>query len=95
MAWLRNELTWVWLLLLSSTLLSWWWGTGDKHALFDGVSSELIVALGIVLIAVVKCRFVIWHFMEARHGPMWLRLACDAWLVSLAAIVIGLYRYSA
>lgn len=94
MAWLRNELSWVWLLLLSSTVLSWWLGSCDTRIIADGVSPELIMALGIVLIAVVKCRFVIWHFMEVRHGPKWLRLTCDAWLVSLAVIVIGLYHYS-
>jgi len=95
MTWLRSELIWVWLLLLSSTVLSWWLGTGDTLFLAESVPPGLIMMLGIVLIAVVKCRFVIWHFMEVRHGPKWLRLTCDVWLASLAVIVIGLYHYSA
>lgn len=55
--------------------------------------SQFSVVASIVLIAVVKVRFVIWHFMEVRHGPSWLRWICDAWLVTLALIVLGLIRF--
>ncbi|HVL02095.1 MAG TPA: cytochrome C oxidase subunit IV family protein [Dongiaceae bacterium] len=96
MALFRNSLTYVWLFLVGTTLVSWWLGATTAVADIDAsaLSLNFTVTVGIILIAVVKTRFVIWHFMEVRHGPSWLRWTCDSWLAFLAVMVIALYRYS-
>lgn len=90
-----NPLTWVWLLLVATTLVSWWLGAGG-NVVSGGTeiqSFNFAITTGIVLIAVVKMRFVIWYFMEVRHGPLWLRWTCDSWLFFIAVTVLALYRY--
>src|SRR3990167_2195312 len=93
---LKNSLTHVWLFLVGTTLVSWWLGAASGTTAVDSPSLSLnfTVTVGIILIALVKTRFVMWHFMEINHGPSWLRWTCDSWLVFLVITVIGLYRYS-
>lgn len=93
---LRNSLTYVWLFLVGTTLVSWWLGTGRSVVGGEApvLALDFTLTVGIVLIAVVKTRFVIWHFMEVRHGPAWLRWVCDSWLAFLAVTVVALYRYN-
>lgn len=96
MMWVRNPLTLIWLLLVMTTLVSWWLGAGgfvpmqaDKAG-----SADFSVTLCIMLIAALKVRFVFWHFMEVRHGTSWLRWVCDSWLVFLVVGVLALYGIS-
>lgn len=96
MVWLRNSLTYVWLLLAAITLVSWWI---SQHSLSvagvaEGLSLSFTVTVGIVLISFFKTRLIIWHFMEVREGPAWLRWTCDFWLAFLAVTLLLLYRYS-
>lgn len=93
---LRNSLTYVWLFLVGTTLVSWWLGAGQSVMGGEApvLALDFTVTVGIILIAVVKTRFVIWHFMEVRHGPAWLRWVCDSWLAFLAITVVALYRYN-
>lgn len=91
---IRNPLSWVWLLLVITTLVSWWLGAAS-NVVGDGTefqSLNFLLTTGIVLIAIIKMRFVIWYFMEVRHGPSWLRWTCDSWLVFVAITVLALYR---
>jgi len=37
----------------------------------------------VLLIALIKTRFVIRNYMEVRFAPFWLQRTCDAWLLSL------------
>lgn len=90
---IRNSLVWVWLLLMLITLTTWWFATQDAvsfdvSTLPDWAVSGFVV---IVLVSIVKMRLIIWHFMEVRHSPAWLRWTCDAWLISLALILLGMY----
>jgi len=90
-AYLRGPLTLVWMLLVAATVVSWWLGArGDGRPL----QVNLAVTAGVVAIALVKIRLVVWHFMEVRTAPSWLRYNCDGWLVFLALMVLALYRYS-
>ena len=41
--------------------------------------------------AMVKAFLVIWHFMEVRHAPTWLRATMVGWLVGLFASLLGIY----
>jgi cytochrome c oxidase subunit IV len=78
-----------WAILLGLTLLSFEssWGSGRL------ASPGLAVAAAIG-IAMIKVRIVILHFMEVRHAPWALRGPIEAWLLALAAGILGLW-YSA
>lgn len=92
---LRNTCTYVWLFLVVATLISWWLGMHEA-AEFDWaplLTSPRTLVFAFVAIAIVKVRFVIWHFMEVGHGPAWLRWTCDAWLVSLGIVMLVFYQH--
>jgi hypothetical protein len=74
--------TGIWLLLLVITAASGWLGSG--HAIRD----DRYVGAAIVALAFVKIRFVILDFMEIRHAPLLMRLACEAWVVILGATIV-------
>ena len=59
---------------------------GVGHGLGEGFAG-----LVILLIAFVKVRFVGRYFMELRHAPLGLAAAFDAWIVVVAATLIGLF----
>ena len=80
-----NRLAAVWLFLSALTILTWWLGS-------HSAISAALVTYGVLLIAVIKTRFVIRNFMEVRDAPLWLQLACDAWLVALFAMLALFYR---
>ena len=71
-----------------ATGVSWWLGTLDE---VSGIASATTTSVLLVLVAFFKVRLVISHFMEVRHAPMALKLLCDAWVVGVCSLVIGLY----
>jgi len=80
----RNPLTGIWLFLAISTVISWW--SGSQHGANSYQASTWVTAI-VVLIALVKTRFVIRNYMEVRFAPLWLQLTCDAWLLCLFGLV--------
>jgi len=80
----RNKTTLVWSGLIAATLMSWFLGVG--HQL--GAESAGVV---ILLIAFVKVRFVGRYFMELRDAPRGLVAVFGAWIVVVAAALIGLF----
>ena len=84
---MRNPLTIVWALLTTVTLASWLTAR-------DGGASHQInttVTLVVLLIAGVKAQLVIWHFMEVRRAPVWLKATTSGWVVGLLALLLGFY----
>ena len=92
----KNSLVTVWFLLACATGLTWWLGSTQDSVndLPKLIENDLTLAFIILFIALVKIRFIIWHFMEVREGPAWLRWTCDFWLAFLAVTLLLLYRYS-
>ncbi|WP_308207643.1 cytochrome C oxidase subunit IV family protein [Mycolicibacterium duvalii] len=45
----------------------------------------------VLLIAAVKTQLVMWHFMEVRQAPRWLKVTTNGWLVVLFGALLGLY----
>lgn len=92
---IRHPATPIWLLLMLATGLSWWLGTGSSADSGDGefINYRHISSL-LMIIAFVKVRFVIRHFMEVRSAPLALRLVCDIWVVGVCMVVIGLYWFA-
>lgn len=84
---LRGTTTRVWLLLILLTLASWWLGSRREGIPTEGAERA---AVSLVVVALLKARLVLGHFMEVRTAPLALRLACDAWVVVTAAVLIGL-----
>jgi hypothetical protein len=86
-SYIRNPLTLVWALLTTVTVVSWLTTRGGGSAHVVNVTVTLVV----LLIAAVKTQLVIWHFMEVRHAPGWLKLTTGGWLVGLLALLLGFY----
>lgn len=89
-AYLRSPLTIVWFVLTSVTFLAWWVGTSGARG---ELGRSVPVAIGVISIAIVKTRLVIWHFMEVRSATAWLRWNFDGWLCFLALVLFGLHGY--
>jgi uncharacterized membrane protein len=83
----RNPLTIVWALLTTVTIVSW------LTARDGGASLQIntTVTLVVLLIAAVKAQLVIWHFMEVRRAPVWLKTTTSGWVVGLFALLLGFY----
>ena len=81
----ERRLAFVWLALSAITILSWW--LGSKHGP-DSFATNVPVTLSVILIALVKVRFIMTEFMEARLASAIVRRMCDVWLI---AMCIGLF----
>jgi Prokaryotic Cytochrome C oxidase subunit IV len=87
---IRNPLMFVWVLLTTVTLASWLTAR-------DGGASHQInttVTLVVLLIAAIKAQLVIWHFMEVRRAPVWLKATTSGWVLMLFALLLGFYYAS-
>jgi hypothetical protein len=88
---LRSPLTLVWLVLTSVTFVSWWIGATARGGT---LRLSLPITLGVIAIAILKMGLVMWHFMEVRSAPAWLRWNCSGWLLSLAILLSALYAFA-
>lgn len=81
------QVTGVCVLLVLATVISWQLGHGKMF------SDEQLTSVFILLISVIKIRFVILDFMEVRSAPLPLRIGVDLWCISafllMAAVVVG------
>jgi heme/copper-type cytochrome/quinol oxidase subunit 4 len=81
---LRKPVSVVWAALLLATCASTWLLSKNS------VTPE-VATVAIVLIAAVKVRLVMRHFMEVRRAPLALRLVCDGWLLAVNALIVTVY----
>jgi hypothetical protein len=76
----------VWAALMLATYTSTW-----------GLSKELVststATMLIMLIAAVKVRLIMIHFMELGHAPLAWRLLFEGWTVACTALILGMYFY--
>jgi hypothetical protein len=82
---LKTRITAVWLLLVVATIAQWEMGHGFP---FDEATTA---AIAIIVLALVKVRFVIMEFMELRGAPIAMRLVAEAWVIGICAVLIALY----
>jgi hypothetical protein len=84
---MRNPLTIVWALLTTVTIAS------SLISLDGGASHQIntTVTTVVLLIAAVKAFLVIWHFMEVRRAPVWLKATTCGWVLALFALLLGVY----
>lgn len=78
-----NPASIVWLGLVVATGASWWMGTGTGNPRH--------VTTAVIIVALVKTRFVLRYFMEVRLAPAVLKYLADAWVVLVCAAILALY----
>jgi len=81
----EKRLILLWAVLVAITALSW----GSAHN-FAGPRWQGVV---VILLALVKVRFVILDFMEVRHAPKALRLALEGWVVVISLALVGMLLF--
>jgi hypothetical protein len=84
---IRSPLTIVWALLTTITIVS------SLIALDGGAAHQIntTVTTIVLLIAAVKTQLVIWHFMEVRRAPVWLKATTSGWVVGLFTLLLSFY----
>ena len=81
---LRKPVNIVWVALMLATCASTWLLSKNS------VTPE-VATVAIMLIAAVKVRLVMRHFMEVRRAPPALRFVCDGWLLAVTALIVTVY----
>jgi hypothetical protein len=77
----------VWVLLASLTLAYLW----IDHSVDRPDTASAIVTSSVIVIALVKVRIIFREFMEVRQAPVLLRRLTDAWVLTVAAVLLGCY----
>lgn len=84
---LLNRVSFVWLLLMIATAMSWGMAA---LSLDDFVGNSSVMVL---FIAFFKVRLVIMYFMEARHAPPVIRWGAEFAVSISCALVISFFIY--
>jgi hypothetical protein len=77
----------VWVILASFTLSYLW----IDHSLSRSLSPSAVVTSSVIVIALIKVRIIFREFMEVRQAPVLLCRLTDAWVVLIAAGLLGSY----
>jgi hypothetical protein len=78
----------VWILLVALTVISWTLGSSHDVAFGHTGASVLIL-----VVAVVKVRFVGLFFMELRNAPWPLRIAFEVYCVVLIGVLCTMFVF--
>jgi heme/copper-type cytochrome/quinol oxidase subunit 4 len=81
---LRKPVSIVWAALMLATYASTW-------LLSKNSVTPVVATVAIILMAAVKVRLVMSHFMEVRRAPLALRFVCDGWLLAVTALIVTVY----
>ena len=81
---LRKPATAIWAVLMLATCASTWWLSKD-------LVLPTVATAAIIIIAAVKIRLVLMHFMELRTAPLPWRLVFEIWLAAITCLIVGLY----
>lgn len=83
----RYPATIVWLILVSLTMTSWWLGT-EREVQASG--PQMAVTMGVIILAFIKVRLILFQFMEVRSAPRLLRGICDGWVIGMCVLLLTL-----
>ena len=81
---LGKPVSMVWAALMLATFASTW-------LLSNNSITPEVTTVAIMVIAAVKVRLVMRHFMEVRRAPVALRFVCDGWLLAVTALILTVY----
>lgn len=79
----RLVAVWPWLMLVGATLASF--------ALTENVAAARVASSATILIAAVKIRLVVIHFMEVPWAARPWRLVLEAWIAAVTLLILGGY----
>jgi Prokaryotic Cytochrome C oxidase subunit IV len=77
----------VWLVLAAFTLSYLW----IDHSLSGSLTPSAILTSSVITIALIKVRIIFREFMEVRQAPAVLCRLTDAWVLLIAAALLGSY----
>ena len=77
----------VWVILAAFTLSYLW----IDHSLSGSLTPGALVTSSVIVIALIKVRIIFREFMEVRQAPVLLCRLTDAWVVLIAAGLLGSY----
>ena len=77
----------VWVVLAAFTLSYLW----IDHSLSGSLTPSALVTSSVIVIALIKVRIIFREFMEVRQAPVLLCRLTDAWVVLIAAGLLGSY----
>ena len=77
----------VWVILAAFTLSYLW----IDRSLSGSLRSSAVVTSSVIVIALIKVRIIFREFMEVRQAPVLLCRLTDAWVVLMAAALLGCY----
>ena len=79
----------VWLTLTAMTLV--YVGMDEAVDQNGTLKASTVVTVSAIGIALIKVRIIFREFMEVRHAPALLCRLTDAWVVLIAACLLGSY----
>ncbi len=77
----------VWVVLASLTVSYLW----IDHSAGGSLKANAVVTSSVIVIALIKVRIIFREFMEVRNAPVLLCRLTDAWVVVMAAALLGCY----
>ena len=77
-----------WAFLVCATLGTWL--IVERHHLSVAWAVSLVM-----LIAAIKGRMIVLHYMELKHAPFAWRIAFELWVVGVAILILGLWFLAA
>ncbi len=77
----------VWVVLASLTLAY----LGIDHSVDGSLRASAVVTSSVIVIATIKVRIIFREFMEVRQAPALLCRLTDAWVILIAASLLGTY----
>jgi heme/copper-type cytochrome/quinol oxidase subunit 4 len=82
-----KPVTFVWALLVVATCVAWWSANVGAVPSFEATAIVMVVAA-------VKARLVILHFMDLKGAPRPWRLLFEGWVVLTTCVILGGYWYA-
>ncbi len=77
----------VWVVLASLTLAY----LVIDHSADGSLRPSVVVTTSVIMIALIKVRIIFREFMEVRQAPALLCRLTDAWVILMAASLLGAY----
>lgn len=76
-----------WFALVCASIATW--------LLLEGMRVNARTAVGLILlVAVIKVRMIVLHYMELKHAPLRWRLAFEIWPVVAASLILGIWLFT-
>ena len=82
-----KDVTIIWLALVGLTFVSLFLGERGSPS-----AASYSLVLGLIVLACVKVRMVILHFMEIKEAPLLLRGVLEFWVVGVGVMLVVMYR---